>query len=82
MKTTLTKLVISAGYRDMDHFLTSAFHPQMAGTCTSVSVFFAGLAYYFNVVFGIVLPVGIGIVILTAASILGLGNGKNYAWLI
>jgi hypothetical protein len=64
MKSLFTKLVMSAGYRDMDHFLTSAFHPQMAGTCTSVSVFFAGLAYYFNSVFGIVLPVGIGIILL------------------
>jgi hypothetical protein len=64
MKTLFTKLVTSAGYRDMDHFLTSAFHPQMAGTCTSVSAIFAAIAYYFNMVFGIVLPVGIGIVLL------------------
>ena len=55
---------MSAGYRDMDHFLTSAFHPQMVGTCTSVSAIFAAIAYYFNIVFGIVLPVGIGIVLL------------------
>lgn len=64
MKTLFTKLVTSAGYRDMNHFLDSAFHPQMAGTCTGVSAFFAGLAYYFNEVFGIVLPVGIGIIVL------------------
>lgn len=64
MKTLFTKLVMSAGYRDMDHFLTSAFHPQMAGTCTSVSAIFAAIAYYFNIMFGIVLPVGIGIVLL------------------
>jgi hypothetical protein len=64
MKSLFTKLVMSAGYRDMDHFLTSAFHPQMAGTCTSVSAIFAAIAYYFNIVFGIVLPVGIGIVLL------------------
>jgi len=64
MKTTLTKLVISAGYRDMDHFVTSAFHPHLAGTCTGVSAIFASIAYYFNSVFGIVLPVGIGILIL------------------
>lgn len=64
MKTVFTKLVMSAGYRDVDHFLTSAFHPQMAGTCTGLSAFFAGVAYYFNEVFGIVLPVGIGIIVL------------------
>lgn len=64
MKTALSKLVISAGYRDMDHFVTSAFHPQLAGTCTGVSALFAGIAYYFNAVFGIVLPVGIGIILL------------------
>lgn len=30
---------MSAGYKDLDHFLTSAFHPHMAGTCTGVSAF-------------------------------------------
>jgi hypothetical protein len=64
MKTLLCKLVSSAGYRDVHHFINSAFHPQMAGTCAGVSAFFAGLAYYFNAVFGIVLPVGIGIILL------------------
>jgi hypothetical protein len=66
MKTIFTKIVMSAGYKDLDHFLTSAFHPHMAGTCTGVSALFAGLAYYFNAVFGIVLPVGIGIILLFA----------------
>jgi hypothetical protein len=64
MKTLLCKLVSSAGYRDMNHFINSAFHPQMAGKCAGVGAFFAGLAYYFNAVFGIVLPVGIGIILL------------------
>lgn len=64
MKTLLIKLVTSAGYRDTDHFIDSAFHPKMAGTCAGFSAFFAGLAYYFNAVFGIVLPVGIGIILL------------------
>jgi hypothetical protein len=66
MKTLFTKLVTASGYRDMNHFVDSAFHPQMAGTCAGFSIFFAGLAYYFNAVFGIVLPVGIGIIILFA----------------
>lgn len=64
MKTLFAKLVTSAGYRDMNHFVDSAFHPNMAGTCTGVSAFFAAIAYYFNAVFGIVLPVGIGIILL------------------
>jgi hypothetical protein len=64
MKTVAAKIVMSAGYRDMDHFMTSAFHPHLAGTCTGISAIFAGIAYYFNVVFGIVLPVGIGIILL------------------
>lgn len=64
MKLFFTKLVIAAGYKDSEHFLNSAFHPQMAGTCAGISAFFAGLAYYFNAVFGIVLPVGIGIIVL------------------
>lgn len=46
MKTIFTKIVMSAGYKDLDHFLTSAFHPHMAGTCTGVSAFFAGLTVY------------------------------------
>lgn len=66
MKTIVSKLVMSAGYKDMNHFANSAFHPKMAGTCAGVSAFFAGLAYYFNNVFGIVLPVGIGILLLFA----------------
>lgn len=66
MKTLFTKLVTSAGYRDMNHFVDSAFHPQMSGTCAGFSAFFAGLAYYFNEVFGILLPVGIGIIVLFA----------------
>ena len=64
MKSILTKLVESAGYRDVNHFLNSSFHPDLSGTCTSISVLFAGIAYYFNAVFGIVLPVGIGIILL------------------
>ncbi len=57
---------MSAGYKDLEHFTNSAFHPNLAGTCTGVSAFFAGVAYYFNAVFGIVLPVGIGIILLFA----------------
>jgi hypothetical protein len=64
MKQILTKIVASAGYRDFNHFVDSSFHPNLTGTCTAVSTLFAGIAYYFNAVFGIVLPVGIGIILL------------------
>ena len=64
MKQILSRIVMSAGYRDADHFLNSAFHPDIASTCTGVSAVFAGIAYYFNSAFGIVLPVGIGIIVL------------------
>jgi hypothetical protein len=64
MKSILEKIIESAGYRNMNHFLDSSFHPHLTGTCTSISVLFAGIAYYFNAVFGIVLPVGVGIILL------------------
>jgi hypothetical protein len=64
MKSILTKLVESAGYRDVNHFLDSSFHPNLTSSCTGISALFAGIAYYFNAVFGIVLPVGIGIILL------------------
>ena len=64
MKQILTKIVGAAGYRNVDHFVNSSFHPHLTGTCATVSTVFAGLAYYFNAVFGIVLPVGIGIILL------------------
>ena len=64
MKLILTKIVEAAGYRSVSHFLDSSFHPHLTGACTSVSVLFAGIAYYFNAVFGIVLPVGVGIILL------------------
>jgi hypothetical protein len=66
MKAILSKIVMSAGYKDVDHFVNSAFHPHMSTTCAGFSAFFAGIAYYFNAVFGIVLPVGIGIILLFA----------------
>ena len=55
---------MSAGYKDTDHFLNSTFHPHYAGFATGVSTFLASLAYYFNTVFGIQLPVGIVLIIL------------------
>ena len=64
MKQILTKIVESAGYRDVNHFLDSSFHPNLTSSCTGISALFAGIAYYFNAVFGIVLPVGIGIILL------------------
>jgi hypothetical protein len=64
MKTILCKLTMSAGYRDTEHFINSTFHPNLAGFATGLSTILASLAYYFNVVFGIELPVGIVLVIL------------------
>jgi hypothetical protein len=64
MKLLLTKLVSSAGYRDVDHFINSAFHPNCASIGAGISAVLASAAYYFNSVFGIVLPVGIAIIIL------------------
>lgn len=64
MKTWCCKLVASAGYRDTEHFLNSTFHPNMAGIGTGLSTLFASIAYYFNAVFGIELPVGIVLIIL------------------
>jgi len=64
MKTVLTKLIIASGYRDTNHFIDSAFHPNLMTAGAGISAFFASLAYYFNAVFGIVLPVGIAIILL------------------
>ena len=64
MKTLCCKLVMSAGYRDVDHFINSTFHPNLAGFGAGLSTILASLAYYFNVVFGIELPVGIVLIIL------------------
>lgn len=64
MKTLIIKLVTAAGYRDTNHFIDSAFHPNLMGYGAGISAFFAGLAYYFNAVFGIVLPVGLAIIAL------------------
>jgi phage-related holin len=64
MKSIICKFVMSAGYKDTDHFLNSTFHPHYAGFATGVSTFLASLAYYFNTVFGIQLPVGIVLIIL------------------
>lgn len=64
MKNILCKIAMSAGYRDSAHFCDSAFHPNMAGFAVSASTILATIAYYFNVIFGIELPVGIVLIIL------------------
>ena len=55
---------MSAGYNSSDHFINSAFHPNLAGFGAALSTIFASVAYYFNAVFGIELPVGIVLIIL------------------
>jgi hypothetical protein len=64
MKAIITKLIVASGYRDADHFIDSAFHPNLMAAGAGISAFFASLAYYFNSIFGIVLPVGIAIILL------------------
>jgi len=64
MKTLICKLVMSAGYKDTPHFLNSTFHPELAGFATALSAALACLAYYFNAIFGMDLPVGIVLIIL------------------
>lgn len=44
--------------------MDSAFHPNLAGFAAGISTLFASIAYYFNSVFGIELPVGIVLIIL------------------
>ena len=58
------KIVMSAGYKDTAHFIDSAFHPNLAGFAVGASTILATIAYYFNVIFGIELPVGIVLIVL------------------
>lgn len=64
MKTLIIKVVTAAGYRDTNHFINSAFHPDFASQSLAISTSLAGVAYYFKLVFGIELPVGAVIIIL------------------
>jgi peptidoglycan biosynthesis protein MviN/MurJ (putative lipid II flippase) len=64
MKILMDKVFLTAGYNSTSHFINSAFHPEMFNMTAILSTLFAGIAYYFNAVFGIVLPVGIGIILL------------------
>ena len=64
MKTLICKIAMSAGYKDTNHFMDSAFHPNMAGLGLWLSSILATVAYYFNTLFGIELPVGIVLIVL------------------
>ena len=55
---------MSAGYKDSAHFIDSAFHPNMAGVAIGASSILASVAYYFNAIFGMELPVGIVLIVL------------------
>lgn len=59
-----TLIVQSSGYRDTTHFIKSAFHPDFAAQAGALSATLALVAYYFKIVFGFELPVGLVIVIL------------------
>jgi hypothetical protein len=64
MKTVFCKIAMSAGYKSSEHLINSAFHPNLAGFGVSLSTIFASVAYYFDTVFGIQLPVGIVLIVL------------------
>jgi len=64
MTRLLTLIVQSSGYKDTAHFLNSAFHPDFAAQAGAISTTLAIIAYYFKMVFGFELPVGMVIVIL------------------
>lgn len=64
MHKFLSLIVQSSGYRDTTHFLNSAFHPDFAAQATAISTSLAFIAYYFKMMFGFELPVGMVIVIL------------------
>ena len=64
MKTLICKIAMSAGYKDTNHFMDSAFHPNMAGLGLWLSSILATVAYYFNTLFGIELPVGVVLIVL------------------
>jgi hypothetical protein len=64
MKTFLTKLVTTAGYNSLTHFLNSAFHLKLTLPLITISSCTATFGYYFDLVFGIKAIVGIIILIL------------------
>lgn len=63
--TRLFSLIVqSSGYKDTEHFINSAFHPDFVAQSTAISGSLAAVAYYFNQVFGFQLPVGGVIIVL------------------
>jgi hypothetical protein len=64
MANIFTLIVQSSGYKNIDHFINSAFHPDFVAQSTALSGGLALVAYYFRVMFGFEFPVGIVIVIL------------------
>jgi len=53
-----------SGYDSTNHLMNSAFHPEVFKVATIISAIAATIAYYFELVFGIQLPVGLLIIIL------------------
>ena len=64
MKTLCTKLVMTAGYEDLSHFLNSAFHLKLTLPLITISSCAATFGYYFDLVFGIKAIIGISILVL------------------
>ena len=64
MSKLLSNIIIASGYTDTDHFIRSTFHPDFATQASTISVVLAGFAFYFKIIFGIELPVGVVIVVL------------------
>lgn len=57
------------GYEDASHFVDSTFHPSCVNSSIAISSVFASIAYYFESIFGIVLPVGVLVLMLFALEL-------------
>lgn len=57
------------GYESARHFVDSTFHPDHINSSIAISSIFACIAYYFEAIFGMVLPVGILVLMLFALEL-------------
>jgi phage-related holin len=57
------------GYNSAGHFIDSTFHPSCINSSVVLSSVFASIAYYFESIFGMVLPVGILVLLLFALEL-------------
>jgi len=83
MLKLISLIVTSSGYKDTAHFIESTFHPDFASQAVAISTSLAAIAYYFKVLFGIELPVGIVIFILFFMEMytgIKASKRKNIGW--